>query len=220
MPKAQTISARVDEAFADENTAELSYAATFLGRLVTNMDELEAHMRRTTIATVALIAIFFLFGHSKSSEISLGFVKLTDVNGVLLLIPAIVAYLFCELVASATTRGINRRLMRRVINRLYPKLYETNLDSALVGVTTEAFGEPPHKELLADRSKGVARLRSGLDSVLIAAVILGPIAFLLYAYITLAERHHVNIAAITASALFSGLNLARGVLEFLEPEAK
>jgi hypothetical protein len=206
---------RIDDAFGDQNAAERSYADAYLERVLENLDAANAQLRRITLGIALLVAVFFLFAHSKSSEIDLGPFKLSDVKGVLTLVPAVVSYLAYELAAAINTGALYENLIRLIVAKLYPKLFENDLNVALPGVTQQIFGGTERQALLDEGSAQTVKWRLNLDLLNGLGATFGVPAFLVYAYVTLAGQAHTSLGVVIASAAFAGLNVARAGIELV-----
>jgi hypothetical protein len=214
----QTLSQRASEAFDPENFAELSYGQSYVERILANIDAAEAQLRRTVIAIVALVAFFFLFAHSKSSELSLGPLTLSDVKGVLTLVPPVVAYLLYEFVAAVGIGSLYATLLFAVTHTLYPSLWKSDLDTALLSVTQQVWGDISDRADLSGESP-ITPWLGRLGRLIGYGFMIGILAFLVYAYATLAGSSKTSVPFLIASGLFTLVSVSRAGLEFVRSSA-
>jgi hypothetical protein len=203
----QLVRERVEAAFADED--EHAFGERYLDHVLERWTGIEAALRRNVLLIVLLVVAFLLLEGGETSEFSLGPFKVTDVSSVLTLVPAVVSFLYYEWAELISARGRYALLRYEVFRKLHPVAHEKQLGAALAPPTISVWGDHPW-ERLRYRERGRAYfLLEKCGMVVTVGILLGAIAFPIYAYATLFEDSQTDPMALTLSLVFTLFNLAR-----------
>lgn len=182
----------VSAAFTDEKSH--AFAEKYLDELLANWRGVIERSGRIALLMVLLIALDFVLGSGKVAEVGLAGVKL-DREGLKIvgkLIPPIVAFLWADLWLLGRSADVLREVHERLVGVWLP------------GKVAQAVLEPVRPEgvvlgfsaILTDSTvSGERRANSWLfwaGGVNLVAAFLGPVAFLIYAYVTLFAHFGVS----------------------------
>lgn len=207
--------ARIRDAFA-QNEAAREYGESYLDHLIENTNAAAEAVRRSAGLVIGAVIAFFLFSGAKTTEVSLGPLKLTGVSAVLTLIPALASFFFYEYVANAYARLRYEMVKDEVVAELYPALYRNDLEQLLSPPTLQAWGSEP-SQLLPSTHLGLeSKVLDLLGDAVILGIAIGIVAFLSDAYVRLFSDAKTNVYAVSASAAFAAVNLIRAFLTVLE----
>lgn len=205
---------RVAKAFADESAR--AYGDKYLDHLLTRRTDLGRDIRRA-VSLVALLAVSFaLLAGAKEAQLTLGPIKLTNVAGVLTLVPALLAYLYYEFMALMLVTHLYNRLISATFKSLYPGLYEQDLEVPLAPTTMQPWGYTIASVLRENDSSRWSDIDEALGTAHGVAIHFGAIIFLVYAYWRLFSLPTANDVAVGVSLAFAAVNALRGILMFAD----
>ncbi|WP_028065472.1 hypothetical protein [Solirubrobacter soli] len=208
----KTVKARVADGFAEES-ARL-YGDKYLDHLARSSETVAQSLRRTVALLVLAIAAFVLLVGSKDAQVTVGPIKLSNLAGVLTFIPAFTAYLFYEFFALVELRATIDELISATVETLYPTLHENDLDVTLMSQTIQAWGGPGTTpgRLRASPHTSWSKAREALGYVVGVGILLGALAFAVFAYWRLYRYPGADDVLVTVSLVFAALNSLRGLL--------
>jgi hypothetical protein len=205
----------VDDAFDPATLSQ--FGQKYLELVYANWFETVRTLRRTVLLCIAAVLSFLLLDNS-SGELNLGLIKTSDASAASTLLPAVTSFLLFEAidltVASFYYQDITAALMRK----LYPSIYRNDLELLLAPPASFAWGAGT-AESLSPPPQGTGKLdgvREWTGGLLVAAVILGVIGFLVYAYLSLYGSDQTNFFVVTASLAFTLFNVLRGGIQIAD----
>jgi len=212
LPLYQPLSGRI-EAFLAEPT-ERGWADRYLERLIDNTNVLSERLRRTTALIILLLGAFVVFSGAKTTEVTVGPFKLTNVSAVLTLIPAIVSYLYFEFVITGLARAQARDITNALLAGLYPEFSWNHLVETLDTATLQVFGE--ESRLRAKPPNRASKVIDKLTDLHAYGLLFGALAFIAYAYVHLFNDPKAKTYVVVASLAFAAVNVARAVLRLVD----
>jgi hypothetical protein len=201
---------RIEQAFDDDEAR--AYGDKFLDYLVSRYDALEQALRRTSVLCAVLVVSFLLLAGAKQAKFTVGPITLTNVAGVLTLIPAVFSYLYYELVVLVQGRNTFAEGVSASVAKLYPTLDKNGLVPMLAPATVQAWSPPSWQDLRAREATWGDRFDGLLETAIIAIVLFGSVLFVGYCYWHLYREPKANTIAVSASIVFSALNVTRSWL--------
>jgi phosphoglycerol transferase MdoB-like AlkP superfamily enzyme len=202
---------RVEAAFA-EQTAR-SFGHSYLEALLVGWREIAQSLRRSLALVVVLMVAFFLLKNSKTSDFTLGPIKLTNISSVLTVLPVLVSVLIYECMGLVSAFSMYREMTGEVVRSLHPSIYENDLEMMLAPPTITLIGGVGENwEGIRKSPPGLPGSILGATTVAIFAAIVGAsFGFLTYAYGYLYTDTHVNSLVVSLSLGASVLYAVRAL---------
>lgn len=213
--KVKPLSQRVADGFAAPETR--AFGEKYLELVLAGWTEIETALRRTIILIVVLVVAFLLLADAKTTEFDLGPLTLSDVTGVLTLVPAIVSFLYFEFVVLLTAGVRYRRVRDALVENLHPDLYENDLEKMLFPPVTSVLGFNRWR-LPTTPGGAIAKTVEILAVGTGLLLFFGALGFLVYAYQDLLANEEADTAAVTVSAVFASFNVVRAFLMLSDDE--
>ena len=175
-----------------------------------NLRDLSASYQRTLLLGVVLMAAFELIVRAAISKASIGPFEISDLSLIRVAVPALVAFLYFQLLAIESSRALLEDVHAAVLRAAYPDV----ADSYLVGLTTPPAPAAQGALLFPlDAVGAVARRRlvRAFDSAATFAVFLLFVAFEVYAYAIQVARFGLSVLLLVAFAasawfIYTGLH--------------
>jgi hypothetical protein len=185
---ARPLSDRVEEAFRSSDQTDISQYLTWLRD---SLSEQATQLRRNAIAMILLVAVFELVIESPNVQITLGIFKIYKGSVILIIIPALVSYLFLDAAASHAELKKSSIIFSNAFRKWSEDAEKNDLDLPLLPAlplywTAGTTGYPD----VQGRIGVVDKLLTNTISVVLSAAI---IAFNVQAYYALYRPQHGNV---------------------------
>ena len=208
---AKAIEERIKAAF-HSGSPDHEFGEKYLDLLYANWCAVARALRRTSVLLVGLVVAFLSLAYARNTEFTLGPLRLTNISSVLVLVPAIVSLLAYEFFVLGTARIRYRDTIRALVQLLHPSVSENDLQLLLEPPTASLWSDEGWLKLRESEPGIASKLIGWGGNVVLFSLVLGTLAFLVYAYVTLYENSHANTLGVTASLVFAVFNGVRGVL--------
>jgi hypothetical protein len=176
-----SLSARIEQAFK-QDAVRTEFGQKYLELLLQSWAAIASAMRRTVTLIVALILSFLLLYGGKKAELSLGPLKVKDISSALTFVPAIISQLYYDFVTLLFANNRYEDLKDALVERLYPDVYASELHESLAPPTTSVWGHNPWQRLRATPPGRSSSLMNWLGNAIGIAILVGALAFLVFAY--------------------------------------
>lgn len=200
----------VEKAFANDR-AQLDGQVYFEQFLESWRGEV-ARFRTRTATLIAVIAGFFLLTTGDVQELTLGPLKFDDISPILKLAPAVMAFVYLDLIMLYLVAFDYDRLYQELVRKLWLPVLEADLELALApklgslwgGRNIIASGRPTHSTVVK-----VNDFLLGISGVL---MLLFPLVFVAYAFVVLFDRFGAGDPLIWLAVAAATLCLVRALI--------
>jgi hypothetical protein len=180
----ESVSEGREEAFG-EGSPEYNYAKDYLTELRTNWRNIQNSMSRAAWLIVVTAVVFELILTNAASESSFLFIKLTKVGPVVFALPAITAYQYYTVTLLGVGEAFLHATHKRILNKLYPLLGQPNYHLPLYPSNALNYGGTEFGQIIPTKRKRSRRAFGFSSGIRRLAIFLGPLLFLIVAYIQL-----------------------------------
>jgi hypothetical protein len=201
----------VETGFGDQQSR--GYAAGYSGELLTTWREAEKSTARAALLMFVLALAAEVLIRGKATEVTVGFVKLTDLTLVSQTLPVAIAYLYSSIGSLAAETSMAEAAFSEIVRVNWPSLWRANLERPLYPSGSIFSGGD---KLVYTYAKG-SKLRRLIDlsaGARVLVVILAPLAILLHISSELFERYGADPVLMVSAAL-SGLLAVTGLIGFV-----
>jgi hypothetical protein len=171
----------------------------------------EQRFRRLAFLGIAAAVVFILLRSGRVAELAFGGVKLSQdgLDVILKLLPALVSLLVTEALFVAKIAQASAELASSVMNRMRPRWLHRHLDFAISPIGSTFIGLD--WTLVVGRYEDQRPLDwiAYLGWAITLVMVIAPIGFLVYAYVTLVERYGGSDVLLLGSLAFSAVNAIR-----------
>jgi hypothetical protein len=201
--------ARTKEGFDD---SESQAAEQFIDRLLNSWKEETTSVKRIMLSVVILAGVFELMAHAGALEFNFGPTKVTDSSLIQKALPALLAYLVFDGLAT-THRALSKRIVySELMKRFHPKMYESDLE-LLVAPASHAFWEVGEIAGVRAGSRS-AKFFDNVNAALALSMLLSIVLFEGYAYYILFRKFQAEDILLWASAIVASIFLLMAALLF------
>ena len=166
---------KIEDAFSDPESLE--YANDYLKELRTNFRVLDNNLRRAIFLFLLFIALFELVTQATITEITVGPFKIANLAILQKLIPVFASYYYYVMHYSIAWRQELHSVHSKVVSIVYKKIFESGLYAYLILSANELLGSPG---VYSDIDS--TRLLEYLRIPILVTLMIGPVAFELYAF--------------------------------------
>lgn len=168
----------------------------YLAAIKDSIDRIDQKAGRCSFALIFSGAIFILLSNGHLIEAEIFNVKVQDFSLLRLLIPVVASFLVAQIVVLMNGRGLLRDLYRELLRQYMPRWEEVGLGS--VPVSSSGFFLAFTPPLLTKTSEVLARRTFFVE---VAVLLLFPILFGVYAYISIFADDRIGTVWALASLL-------------------
>jgi hypothetical protein len=198
--------------FTEDKKPDRDDLRYFLDKIIESCNGLHRGFTRSVVLMVALAGLFVLMSSGGLTEAELFGVKVSRFSLLLVVVPVAIAFTFSRAVTLLKTSIVYRTVFFGVTERYYPNWARSGLDSLLL-TSYVNLGNTMHEQFF---DPGVSRWSVSTMSIIeMVAVLFGPPAFDVYAYIVLFGSSEVAPAGVFVSAIVSGLLVVMGCVNAL-----
>lgn len=201
----KNISEKTTEVFSDPDLS--SYRSDYIKELRENWSRNNDTQSRDLILLVLLAAIFELISRSAVGKISIGPIEVSDLPIIAKVLPIIIAYLYYDIAVLAAWHDLFSSANTALMSLAYPKAAEEDFDVLL------------HPRLHALAAPGLpvnSTLLKVVNAFLGLMILLGAIAFEIYAFYALFHRFGYTDIVVWASLSVSILLMSAALVMFLK----
>jgi hypothetical protein len=182
MPQKRDIPDRISDSF-DNN--DLERTSKYLDLLRQTMSGYTADMRRNGLLMLLLVGAFELVDYSKNTQITVASFSLHKGSVVLQFIPALVSYLYLQLVVCSTRLEQLGDAFIETFQKWSPKAYANDLGELVVPPTVLYWAVGQRTPVPRNRDYRRTSIENSASAVFFFAIIAGLIAFNCQAYLKL-----------------------------------
>lgn len=198
------IQERVNTAFPNS-----AYTASeYLQILRANWQQLETDVKRASLFLFISVIAFELIARASVAEVSLGIVKVNDVSMIYRIIPAVVSYYCHNIMYLVTFRKKIENVHDSIIKKVYWNIYENSLCSYL----RPHYGSLTSDDYLAPKNSKARSALAFLAVLTISALIIGLLAFEVYAFYQLFRTYKWKDLLVWFSLALSIIFLIRTII--------
>jgi hypothetical protein len=211
----KTLEARIQAAF-DHDTYE-SFGRQYLDIVIVNLREAVQGVRKAFTLLAILIIAFLLLAHAKTAEVTLGPQKLTNVAAVLTLVPVFVAALGYEWATLVGAADTYRKAVGEVVRITHPAVFENDLELFITppAVNYSSVELAGWKDVRVSEDGVLAGIMNVAEGLVLIAVLLGYLAFFVYAYKYLYADARANSFAVSTGLCVAAVFVVRAVVSFI-----
>ncbi len=203
----KTLSARVEDAFSDEDAVE--FGDKYLELVLDAWKGIAATLRRTTILLLVSAVAFQLLISADVKEFSFGPLKLKDIAFAPALIPVVASFLLVDfvLLVNASRQHLNARTY--VMRKLYPAIERNDLDYLISPPTVLLWGFGYSQALRSNEPGGSWRTFHWLTMAIGGLMLFSGPLFLGYAYWELFRYDDASRTLVWAGLIICVVNVVR-----------
>jgi hypothetical protein len=175
----KSMRSRIADAFKDSEPR--SYLNDFTTEIRTNWREVEKDLKRSAFLMFVFATVFELLTRGGVAELSLSFVKVTDLGIIQRLLPVAVAYFAYSTVSLLLETAVYLVVHDACMKTAYPSLSAEDLNRLIWPSNSVLLGEARFMYFLEERSI-VSRSLDITTAVKLLALVLAPLAFEIYAF--------------------------------------
>lgn len=192
----------IEKGFADDRAKE--HAPQYTSELLTTWRDAERSLSRTLLLLFIVAVAAELIARGDAREATVGFVKLTDLELIHELLPAVFAYLYAAVAILAADTSMQEVVFRQLVRHRWPSLWRAHLDRPLYPANSTLFTT----ERFVHSYRKASRMRKLLDAAFWArfgALVIAPLAFEVYVFVRLFDRYGVDVISAASAAISATL---------------
>jgi hypothetical protein len=202
----------IEEAFSASD--DDGFGKEYLRYLIESEQKNADALRRTVVQMAVLAAAFILLAGAQTARFTVGPLTLTNVSGVLILLPPAIAVLSFDFVSALSVALQFEAVRALLIRHLHPKLSAEHLSAMLGPVALQAWGVENWQEIRRLQPSTMTKALSRANNVVGVAIFLGLICFFVFSYWHLFNAPHADLLLVIPSLVFCALNMGRVLLLF------
>jgi hypothetical protein len=204
----------------DSRTAAAEFGDKYLDLLLASWYELARALRRTTTYMVLLTVTFVLLSGAQQTEFTLGPLKLTNVESVLPVVPALLSFFLYEWVVLVSATDRYKKVADTLLKKMHPTIVANDLELMLRPPVAMMWGGEAWSAVRSEPAGLAGRLLSSAALGIGAVLLFGGLAFHVFAFVDLYGNDGRNTLAVTISLVFCVFNLARAFLVIYDTTAE
>ena len=193
----RNLKARAEDAFSEKNEDQ---AVQYLDWLRSALFDLAGSVRRSAILALFLVAVFEFLEESHGAAFTLGGFRINEGSIVLPLIPALVAYLYIEIIISSAKVRVRQNLFTEVFKRWSPQAEQNDLDMYVMP-TNYLFWNPGRGLPRAENRSSIERTENRVSMVFAVTVLVGIFLFEGQAYYILLNGNSISFYVLYGLSL-------------------
>ena len=188
------------------------FGKEYLRYLIESERKIADALRRTVVQIAVLAAVFILLAGAQTARFTLGPLTLTNVSGVLVLLPPAIAILSFDFASSLSVASQFEAVRALLIRHLHPTLPEQHLSAMLGPITLQVWGVENWQDIRRLQSSKTTKALARLNNIVGVSIFLGLVCFFFFGYWHLFNDPQAELLLLIPSLVFCIVNVGRVLL--------